>query len=81
MSVKIFYHVEFGLNVRMNAACQEVKGVLTPTSHESQDELTSVWSVFQILKNPNFKDHSLVRLKVEGKARHPRNESALLQFN
>ena len=61
------------------AACQEVKGVLTPTSQESQGEVTSIWSVCRILKDPNFKDHSCIFSS--GKARHPRNESALLQFN
>jgi hypothetical protein len=43
------------------AACPKVKGVLTPTSQESQDEVMSVWSVCRSLKIPQFKDHSLVR--------------------
>ena len=46
-----------------DAECQEVKGVLTPISQESQDEVTSVWSVGRILKDPNFKDHSYVLSK------------------
>ncbi len=45
------------------AACQEVKGVLTPTSQESQDEVTSARSVRPIPKDPNFKDHSYVYVK------------------
>ena len=45
------------------AACPEVKGVLTPTSQESQDEVMSVWSVCRSLKIPQFKDHSYVLSK------------------
>ncbi len=45
------------------AACPEVKGVLTPTSQESQDEVMSIWSVCQILKDPQSKDHSYVLSK------------------
>jgi hypothetical protein len=56
-----------------------VEEVLIPTSQESQDKVTSIWSICWILKDPNFKDHSCVFSS--GKARHPRNESALLQFN
>ena len=43
--------------------CQEVKGVLTPTSQEFQDEVTPVWSVGRILKDPNFKDYLYVLSK------------------
>jgi hypothetical protein len=49
--------------VARTAACPEVKGVLTPTSQESQDEVMSVWSVDQILKDPQFKDHLYVLSK------------------
>ena len=44
----------YGVDGRLTssiAACPEVKGVLTPTSQESQDEVMSVWSVWQILKD------------------------------
>ena len=54
---------ELGPKGTIVAACPEIKGVLTPTSQESQDEVMSVWSVCRVLKIPQFKDHSYVLSK------------------
>ncbi len=52
--------VLFKVLFNSTAACQEVKRVLTPSSQESQDKVTSVWSVCRIPQGSNIKDHSYV---------------------